>query len=123
MQAHTDIEPGIFYAVGKGHVVTRERVAAGPFSLGTEFKLNTMFQMHELLRDSIPVGFFLYSAFKVVNKGGVLTTFLESKRGKAESSRLVIRQPELVVYDIPGCGSIAITTLVNDRVQSILAEQ
>ena len=98
MISYTDIEPGIFYAVGQGHVITRNLVKAGPFSLGTEYSLNTMFSMFELLRDGAPVGYYLYSGFKVVNKGGVLVTYLESKKGKGESSRIVVRQPELVVY-------------------------
>ena len=123
MISYTDIEPGIFYAVGQGHVITRNLVKAGPFSLGTEYSLNTMFSMFELLRDGAPVGYYLYSGFKVVNKGGVLVTYLESKKGKGESSRIVVRQPELVVYDIPGCGAVAVTTRVNEHVNSILSEQ
>ncbi len=123
MISHLDIEPGIFYAVDKGHVVTNEQVAAGPFSIGNQYQLNTMFQMYDLLRDGLAVGYYFYSAFKVINKGGVLVTCLESKKGKATESRVVVRQPELVVYDLPGCGSMAITTKINDGIQSILTEQ
>ena len=82
-----------------------------------------MFQVYSLHQDSQPVGFFLYSGFKVVNRGGVLFTYLESKRGKATDGKVVFRDPLLVVYDIVGCGSVAVSTTINDRISSILSEQ
>jgi hypothetical protein len=96
---------------------------AGTFMIGNKIQAATMMQLFELEREGVKVGFFLYSAFKVVNKGGVLLTYLESKKGKAEKSLVVFRHPSLVVYDIEGCGSIAVSTLVNDRISSILNEQ
>jgi hypothetical protein len=123
MKSLLDTEVGIFYPLSKGHMVTRERVPAGLFCLGTQIAAATMFQIFELKRDDTAVGFFLYSGFKVVNKGGVLLTYLESKKGKATASSVVFRDPLLVVYDIAGCGSIAVSTTVNDRISSILSEQ
>lgn len=123
MQSVIDVEAGIFYQLGKGHMVTRDKVPAGLFCLGPRIEAATMFQVYALHRDMKPVGFFLYSGFKVVNKGGVLVTYLESKRGKATDSAVVFRDPLLVVYDIAGCGSVAVSTTINDRISSILSEQ
>jgi len=119
-----DVEPHIFFELEKGHGVTTVAVPRGPLLLGEEFKLNIMFQMWKLLdANSMPVGFYFYSPFRVVNRGGVIATFRESKRGRAKTSRVVVRMPELVVYDVEGCGAIAVTTKVNDSIKSIITEQ
>lgn len=123
MKSLINLEAGIFYAVDNGHVLTFDPLPAGTLELGQEFELNTMFRMHTLVRGDVHVGFFFYSAFKVVNRGGVLITFMESKKGKATNTRVVLRHPAVVVYDVRGCGSMAIATKVNPHVQSILAEQ
>lgn len=123
MRSLIDTEAGIFYPLSNGHMITRDKVSAGQFQLGDQIAAATMFQIFELKREDQSIGFFLYSGFKVANKGGVLLTYLESKRGKASESSVVFRNPLIVVYDIVGCGSIAVSTKVNDRISSILSEQ
>lgn len=116
-------EPGIIQELANGHIVTKESVPPGSFTLGTQMAAATMLQVFELLRDGVAVGFFFYSAFKVVSRGGVLVTYLEAKKGKASAASVVLRHPDLVVYDVAGCGSIAVPTLINERISSILSEQ
>lgn len=84
-----------------------------------------MFEMWEALQNKKPIGFYFQSAFKVENRGGYLLTFMESKRGQAKTSNLVIRndQDGLIVYDFEGCGSLAISTKVSQFVHNILETQ
>lgn len=123
MRSLIPTEAGIIQALGDGHIMTLEDCPPGEFSKGTRIEAATMLQVWELLRDGKSCGFFFYSAFKVVNKGGVLLTYQEAKKGKAKNSTIVFRDPALVVHDITGCGSIAIPTKVNERMLEILKEQ
>jgi hypothetical protein len=116
-------ESGIFCPVGGGHILAESTLPPDSYQIGAKIQAVTMLEIFELEHNTQKVGFFLYSAFKVVNKGGVLLTYLESKKGKAGQSLVVLRHPLLVVYDIPGCGSMAVSTKVNDRISSILNEQ
>lgn len=123
MKSLLPTEAGIIQALGEGHIMTLEDCPPGEFEKGIRIEAATMLQVWELLRDGKSCGFFFYSAFKVVNKGGVLFTYLEAKKGKAKDSTIVFRDPALVVYDVVGCGSIAIPTKVNERMLGILKEQ
>lgn len=123
MRSLIDTEKGIFCPIGEGHILTTKSMPPSVFELGRPVEMATMFTVNELLSDGSPVGFYLYSGFKVLNKGGVLVTYMESKRGKATDGSVVFRHNDLVVYDINGCGSIAVSPSVNDMVASILSEQ
>ena len=123
MQTHLDLEAGTFYALGQGHIIVTSPVPAGTFELGIKFALNSMFEMWELTRNNVAVGYYFYSGFNVENKGGFIITYLDSKRGKATACTLLIRRPEFMVYDYPSCGALVISTKVNPRIHSILLEQ
>lgn len=116
-------EAGIIRTVGQAHLMTFKTTPPSVFEVGARIEAATMMQVSELLLDKVHVGFYFYSAFKVANKGGVLVTYLESKKGKAKDSSVVFRHPELVVYDIAGCGSVAVSTKMNKQLASILDEQ
>lgn len=116
-------EAGIIQAIDNGFFLTFESCPAGEFSLGAKAQAVTMLQIWELEREGVVVGFYLYSAFCCINRGGVLTTYLKHKRGKAEKASVVLRTPHLVVYDVAGCGSMAVSPTVNTKVADILKEQ
>jgi len=69
------------------------------------------------------VGFFFESPFKTENKGNVLLTFMESKRGKATTAKLMIRHESVMVFDVPGCGAMALSTKLSPEMASIIQEQ
>ena len=124
MKNHIDLEEGTFYSMGDGFIVLKEPVQPCTFIIGEEVKITSMFTIFEVSTDTKPsVGFFFYTALKVRNGGGFLLTFMQSKRGKAKECSLSLRSEHLMVYDYPGCGSLAITTKVNDPMMSILMEQ
>ncbi len=123
MNSVITFEKGIFYQLDKGHAITSADVGPGPFSLGTEFKLNSMMQMYALMRGEDQVGFWFYSGFKVNNKGGVLVAYLESKRGKGKASRLMLRHEDVLVFEVENCGVMAISPVINPHMNEILQEQ
>jgi hypothetical protein len=125
MRTHLNLEAGTFYSIGQGHVFLSLPVSPGEFELGTKFQVPTMFEMWELLREGKPVGFFFQSPFRVENKGSFIITYMQSKRGKADRCHLVVRNDKdgLMVYDYPGCGSLAVSTKVSQSMRDVLEQQ
>jgi hypothetical protein len=123
MKMLIDVRAGEFYALDKGHAIFNHDRGPSEYSLGSKFELNAMFDMWSLCSGDEQVGYYFVSGFKTENKGGYVLTYMESKRGRATSHRLVIRLPELMVYDFPSCGTIAISTKVSPKVESIFMEQ
>jgi len=118
-----DWEPGAFYRLGNGHAIVTEAQAPGTYELGIRFNLICMFEMWTLLRDGKQVGHFFMSGMRVETKGSYIVTYMASKRGKATESQLVIRCPEFVLFDLPGCGAMAISTKISAHMQKILEGQ
>jgi hypothetical protein len=117
------IAEGIFYPIADGHVLTTQSIPPGELTTGTRYATNSMIEMWDLLRDGVSVGWYFYSAFKVIAKGGYLVTFMESKKGQASEGNIVIRRPEFVVFDIPACGSTVVSMTVSSEMEAILMEQ
>lgn len=130
MRNYIDLDDGVFYSMGDGFVLLTRKVGPCNFVRGAELRLNSMLSMWELHLDTAQeaspkelVGYFFYSAMKTRNGGGFLVTFMESKRGKATECNLMIRVDDVMVYDFPGCGALAVSTKVNAKMLSILMEQ
>jgi hypothetical protein len=117
------LEDGVFYSVEDGYAFLLKSMEPGLLEKGSEYTLSTMLRMWDLTRDGEQVGFFFSSAFRVESKGGYLVTFMETKREKATTSKLIIRHEKLMVYDLPGCGAMALSTKVSPEVLSVLMEQ
>lgn len=123
MRSLIPFEGGVFYALGQGYATLFADTPPSEFELGNKFAMPSMLDMWELKRGGEHVGFYLYSAFSVINGYGYLATFMEAKRGKAKECELQIRHPHVMVYSFPGCGALAVTTKVSERMLSILLEQ
>ena len=123
MRSLIPFEGGVFYELGQGYATLFVDTPPAEFELGSKFSMPSMLELWELKKDGELAGFYMYSAFSVVNGFGYLATFMESKRGKAKECELHLRHPHLMVYSFPGCGALAVTTKVSDRMLSILLEQ
>lgn len=116
-------ETGMFHRLGQGHAIVSEPQEPGTYTLGTKFNLICMFEMWNLMRDGQHVGYFLLSGMKVQSQGSYICTYMESKRGRAETFQLLIRCPEFLLFDYPNCGAMAISTKVGEHMQQILEGQ
>lgn len=125
MKVRTQLEVGEFSAVGSGHVLATKPVEPGELVLGQKFNIVCMFEVWEVLQHEQLVGFYFQSAFTVVNKSGYLLTCMESKRGRATTSQLVLRNDKegLIVWAYEGCGALAVSTKVSQFVNDILDTQ
>jgi hypothetical protein len=116
-------EPGLFYRLEQGHTIVLAKQEPGEYQLGSKFNIVCMFDMYDLLRDDQKVGYFFLSGMKVQSKGSHIITYMETKRGQADSFNLVIRSDEFLLFDFPNRGAMAISTKVNQHVQRILEGQ
>ena len=123
MQNRVLLESGVFYSMEDGYILLFADLQPGELVKGREYTLNSMLRMWDLMRNEVCVGFFFYSPFKVESKGGYLVTFMETKRGKATDSKLLIRHEKVMVYDVQGCGAMALSTKVSTEMLSIMMEQ
>jgi hypothetical protein len=123
LRTHLKLTKGLFYSLGSGHAVVASDMGPGTFEVGAELQLHSMMQMFELNRDGARVGFWFYSGFTVENKGGFLVSYLASKKGKAKSAKVILRHPEVMVFDVPGCGVMAVTPDINPRLADIIQGQ
>lgn len=114
---------GVFYDFFSGYAILDRDMPPCELALGRAWETTGMFQMCELMNDDIRVGFLFSSAFNTENHGSYIITYLDSRRGMAETSALLMRASNFVLFDFPECGSLAVSTRASPRVQSILDEQ
>lgn len=114
---------GTFFSIEKGYILFFNDCPPCEVSIGAPYNAGASLDVNEVIKDGKHIGFFLYSPLKVTNTGVSLTAFAESKRGKAKTSKLMIRHENIMVYDMPGCGGLAISTKISDELKEILQEQ
>lgn len=115
-----DMEPGMFYRVDGTHwafnqpVLERQKLDLVPFNLGTYFTV------HQFRIGKNVVGY-RFSGNKIRNGGVYLT--IKNGPGPAVGFHLVCRTADLVVYEYPEAGAMAIIPHLGEKVRSIVMEQ
>ena len=123
MKLKVPLQAGTFFTLQGGYAIFFQDQSPGEVSIGVQYNMSSMLSVWELEREGNHVGFYFHSPFAVENKGGVLVAFAESKKGKATESKLMLRHDTVMVYDIAGCGALAISTKVSPEILSIIEEQ
>lgn len=123
LQLGLDADPGLFYKLGSGHAIFKEKTAAGELTKGAQIPLSCMFQAYWLLRGKDRVGYYFVSQFQVDNRGGYLVTYLNNGAGKADSVEVMLKTEHLVVFHYPNRGTLIISPSVSEDVQTIFQEQ
>lgn len=121
--------PGVFYPLshaGKvvGHALYKDRIEAGPMKLGAKIPVACMTEIHWLMRGDKQVGFSFSSHFPIVNGGGYLLT-QSAKAGAAPSNRVetLVKTEDLIIFHYPNHGTLVISPMIEDQVQSIFEYQ
>lgn len=122
-QTDMDMEPGTFYDLSGGFFLPTKSL---PFktSLTADQRLpaQSMFDIYLAHLNGERVGFYFTCRFQVTNGGGYLITALQNK-GPATEVETLIKTVDLVVYNYPNRGTLAITPLVNQEIETIFEEQ
>jgi hypothetical protein len=124
MKLDLAVIPGTFYEVGNGYLLPTESLPVGA-EVQAEKKLpiSSMFDIYiAQTLDGVRVGFYFVTRFSVRNGGGYLMTYLNNK-SEATEVDTVIRNEDLVVFNYPNRGTLAISPKVNQEIENIFLEQ
>lgn len=124
MKLEIDASPGTFYRVGNGHFLPIVELKQGKeIQTHKQLPLSCMFDIYiATTEDGIRAGFYFVTRFTVDNGGGYLLTYLANK-GEATEVDTLIRTEDLIVYNYPNRGTLAISPLVNQEIENIFLEQ
>ncbi len=117
------IAKGNFYLIDKVAVLAQEELPPGTYYYGAVLNIQSIFQVYPLLKDNKTVGYAFETAFPSKCGGSFLLSYQEGKTGKATEYKLVVRTPDLVIFDFPGNGSLAISADCGDDMTFILETQ
>jgi hypothetical protein len=124
-----NLGPHVFYELGGGHVLLTAKVPDRHVVLVREqIPLDCMFELRRIqatdgVDSVVNIGYYFSSQFKVINNGGHIVTFLETKRGTAEKSEILIKSEDLVVIHFPNRGTMVISPALDDHTRLIFEEQ
>lgn len=123
MKLLTDCLPGTFYEVQGQWLLPTTCIEVGStLEVGPRLPVTCMLDIHWAMLHGSRVGFVLSSRFEVVNGGSYLMTFLRNK-GPATDVETLIKDENLVVFNYPNKGTLAISPLVNPEIDTIFVEQ
>jgi len=121
--------PHVFHELGAGHVLLVAPIPAKHvIVLRDQIPLACMFELRRIVatdgvNSTVNIGYYFSSQFKTVNNGGHLVTFMETKRGQAEHSDIMIKTEDLVIIHYPNRGTIAISPTIDEHTRLIFDEQ
>ncbi len=123
MKAPFNLEAGTFYELAGGFYLP---TIAVPFKaelvVANRLSVTCMFDVSLVHHQDRNAGFFFKTRFEVQNHGGYLITFLQNKR-QATDVETLIKTEDLVLYNYPNKGSLAVSPRVSDLVSTIFDEQ
>jgi hypothetical protein len=117
------MEPGTFYALGEGFFLPLKSL---PFQTKIQIKsrlsVSCMFDIYLADVNNERLGFYFTGRFEIKNRGGYLITSMQNK-GLANEADILIKTEDLVVYNFPNRGTMAISPLVSPEIETIFDEQ
>lgn len=118
-----DARPGEFYEVSGGFFLPIKNVVfATTLAVGPKLPATCMFDIYFMTLGAERVGFYFTSLFETVNGGSYLLTHLKGK-GEATEADVLIKTDDLVVYNYPNRGTLAISPLVSAEIETIFQDQ
>ncbi len=118
-----DVKPGAFYELPTGFLLPIKEL---PFktvcTIGQRLPVSCMFDIYLTMIGKERVGFYFTSRFETTNGGGYLLTALKNK-GEATEVEVPIRTDDLVVYNYPNRGTLAVSPQVSTEIETIFSEQ
>lgn len=121
----TELEslPGVFYALTNGHFLPTVKVGLHQeLNIDQKLPVGGFFDIYICTIDGARVGFYFTSRFPVRNGGGFIVAHMGRKQ-EAETCETLIRTDDLIVYDYPNRGTLAICPKVSEEIATIFEEQ
>lgn len=116
-------EPDLFYEVDSGVVYPLVPIPKGArLELGRPIPVTGMLDLTELMLGTKRAAYFFRSSFTMEARGGYLVTYLKNK-GEAVAHEVVLRLDNLIIYNFPNRGTMAVSPKVTEAMAKILESQ
>ncbi|QRE00288.1 hypothetical protein [Burkholderia phage BCSR5] len=126
LTAELDMNPALFYPVGRGFVLLSEPVPQGSsIQIGSQLPLRCMFETFDVLTpvEGVKIGYYMQSQFQVENGGSYLLCYMNKGRGKADKAEVLLKTKELIVFHYPNKGTLMVSPDVSSYLFTIIEEQ
>jgi len=117
------LDPHHFYDFDPLHVIVFSRVKGNRSFDLIDMGVQSMFKIYRMERKGKFVGLAFQSAMQVINNGCYLVTFMQKTRMKAEDSSVLIRTQDIIVYNYPNVGALAISPRLSPYLATMFEEQ
>lgn len=124
------IEPRLFVSMQEGWALFLTKMPQRTtIGRGAKLPISCLFDIYPIhvveptQSKGTKVGYYFCSQFQVENKGAFLVTYLNKGRGKATEVETLVRTDDLIIYNVPNKGTIAVTPDTSPALQVIIAEQ
>lgn len=121
-QLPIDAEPGYFYSFKHLHILPIMKLLKGTKFQLQKFDLNCMLNVYSVFVKDQLSGYAFTSAFEMKNNGVNLLTRMHRYKNPT-SCNLLIRNKDLIVYNYPNSGALAVSTKVSPFLHRVLEEQ
>lgn len=118
-----DMKAHEFYSMAGGFLLPTVDLKQGTeVDVDSKLPVSCMFDVSLAHSNKIRVGFFFKTAFEATNHGGYLITHMQNRRC-ALGCEVLIKNEDLVLYNYPNRGTLAISPKVNKDIETIFDEQ
>ncbi len=121
MSPTINMEPGYFYETGNLYLLPFVPISSNIKLDLSPWNITCMFAINNMTVQGQRVGLAFRSGFKVTNGGGYLMTHMSQREPK--DFMTLVRVPEVVIFNYPNHGALAISTRLNPDVLSLIEEQ
>lgn len=121
-EAPLDMAPGHFYEVGRGlYILVYEDICYRDVLILKKVDLKTLFLIMEVYKGTELIGMMFKTGYSVKNGGSYLLAYMESN--EVQDSQLVLRTPNLVMYNYTNKATLALNPTVNANILTVVEEQ
>lgn len=121
-EAPLDMAPGHFYEVGRGlYILVTTKVSYKEQLMLKRVNLKTLFLIIEVYRGQELIGTMFKTGYSVKHGGSYLLAYMESN--EVTESQLVLRTPNLVIYNYTNKATLALNPTVNANILTVVEEQ
>ncbi len=117
------IEPHHFYTFSPFYLYAFQPIKPRRVVTLVPLDISCMFQIYKVERRDEFLGLAFRSGNQVLNGGAYLVAFMQRTRGRADSSMTLMRTPDIVIYNYPNVGTMAVSPRVNQHIETLLEEQ
>lgn len=123
LKIRINIEPHHFYDFHPYYLYAFQQITPRKIVTLTPMDISCMFQIYKVERKDEFLGLAFRSGNQVINGGAYLVSFMQRTRAKASQSITLMRTPDIVIYNYPNVGTMAVSPRLSPHIETLLEEQ